>query len=936
MIKLFTLFTILVYSLTSYAEFKIHDVSISCQSKDCSDEYEIFNTLKRSFNDQEHFHEVLKYYIAYEGVQTLSYELKMNESGMNILDLDVRRKTVVSAVKVSFKGKHSIEVPALLPLRVDSYLDESKVRSTAKLLKEIAANKGYPGVRVSTLKKSRNNKTQITFIIKLGLPVIVTKVEVNSKSEYISNYVKKKMSNHLDRRFDLQDLKNDVDKLRLLFIDYGHYLITLEMKYRYLTTKTASVFINVKNLKLYSFAIDGNKRLETKLIRDHLSNLMLTYKREIETENVTRHIKELYEKNGFFKTKVIVKERKFSDVNNEMMFQKVISIDEGERYQIKNINFRGNLYFSSNELRELFYSMAPEEAQQGYVNQQYLEQFSEILKKYYVKHGFVNFIFNKLISTNVEGSKVEVIYDLREGTRAYTSEIKIIGVNQKIKQEILEIFTNRFGRPFNPIDFSNDLHRIKEFFQSEGYYFAKIRNLNSNDLVKYEQNNSSVRIKLDINLGKKLFLDQIIIIGNKNTRKRLIKREVGMKNSELITKERLENAQTNLLRLGIFRSVKVKPTQSRFDKTDILIFVKEKDFGSIELAPGVRSDLGFKLSGTIAYNNFEGMNKRISLKGTVNRRFNLNTLDSRRKDSSPLLVEYDAAINYAEDHIFKSNFDFETSLSKSRKRFFSFDADIQRLNFTVSKDLTKWLKLSLIQQVETISQFDATDSREHGHFQIGSLTPALTFDFRNDRVNPTSGAYFNFSTEFANQAFLSQSNNDLAIDYYKFINRNRFYVPMNNLGVLAISTTFGIQENNKKKFDASGKSIGYVPNIKVFRLTGMDIIRGFEDSEANRLISGDDISEVEINKRAYMVNLKIEPRFYLSDNTMLGVFYDAGRIFVNEIDESALRSSAGLSFKYLTPVGSVDFDYGIKLLRKRDSSGKLESPGRLHVSIGFF
>ena len=38
----------------------------------------------------------------------------------------------------------------------------------------------------------------------------------------------------------------------------------------------------------------------------------------------------------------------------------------------------------------------------------------------------------------------------------------------------------------------------------------------------------------------------------------------------------------------------------------------------------------------------------------------------------------------------------------------------------------------------------------------------------------------------------------------------------------------------------------------------------------------------------------------------------------------------------LTPVGTLDFDYGFKLLRKRDANGTLEDPGRFHVSIGFF
>jgi outer membrane protein insertion porin family len=68
----------------------------------------------------------------------------------------------------------------------------------------------------------------------------------------------------------------------------------------------------------------------------------------------------------------------------------------------------------------------------------------------------------------------------------------------------------------------------------------------------------------------------------------------------------------------------------------------------------------------------------------------------------------------------------------------------------------------------------------------------------------------------------------------------------------------------------------------------------------------------------------------------LGLFYDAGRVFVDEFNIEDFRSAVGVTFKYITPVGTLDFDYGIKLLRKRDSSGRLESPGRLHVSIGFF
>jgi hydrogenase-4 component E len=44
----------------------------------------------------------------------------------------------------------------------------------------------------------------------------------------------------------------------------------------------------------------------------------------------------------------------------------------------------------------------------------------------------------------------------------------------------------------------------------------------------------------------------------------------------------------------------------------------------------------------------------------------------------------------------------------------------------------------------------------------------------------------------------------------------------------------------------------------------------------------------------------------------LGIFFDAGRVSVNEFIPFNLRTSVGAGFKFLTPVGSLDFDYGIK------------------------
>jgi outer membrane protein insertion porin family len=129
---------------------------------------------------------------------------------------------------------------------------------------------------------------------------------------------------------------------------------------------------------------------------------------------------------------------------------------------------------------------------------------------------------------------------------------------------------------------------------------------------------------------------------------------------------------------------------------------------------------------------------------------------------------------------------------------------------------------------------------------------------------------------------------------------------------------------------------GNIPSIKVFRLNGIDSVRGYYDDEINVLENGEDISDLVIDESAYFVNFKFEPRYTLDDNTMLGIFFDAGRLFVNHFKPLKVRTSIGLSFKYLTPVGSLNFDYGVKTERRVMLDNRKERFGRFHLTIGVF
>jgi len=939
MIKMIIFILFLFISIVHAKSMNVSRLTINCGDlPECQYLKEDFRSLIRTYVDQNHLDEVLKLYTINEGIKNFYFKIFELKNKEYALDISLVPKEKVLDVDVKFIGAISI-VPEVLPVKKDDFFDSTKVEKTKVMLRGIYVNKGYPHVNITTKIKHRKTGLSLIFNVQLNTPVTVTKLSVFSKSLYLKEILNRKMSVYLNRPFDLQDLKNNVEVARQLFIDYGFYQNEIKIKFDEFKTNKIKVRLEILQTDTFVFRVKSKDENESIVeLKEFLKESTIAYKSKISVITIEQLMMSKMREMGFLNPHVEVSKREYKNKSKDQVHHYDLKLDKGLQSKLDRILFKGNSLFNEDELKELFYENASDKASLDIFDEEYYKNYLDLLRKKYIEKGYVNvFMESPLHKILPKSKKIILTFRIREGAKAIVRNIDIVGL--EAESEILEKFYTKIktmsSEPFNPIAFKEDLRSIKAIMRDEGYFYGEIENESAQDLVVYQNDNTQVNITIRLVLRKKLFVNEVIIIGNNRTRSKIIRREISFKTGDIITAKSISDSQTNLIGLGLFSSVNIKPIENRTNQADILISLREKDFGIIELAPGIRTDMGLKLSTNISYSNIDGLDKKISFKGHINQRFNLNSLDDTRRKSSSSLLEYSSVVNYSENHLFDTDVATSVSLSKSRIRYYSFDADIQKIGYTLSKNFTNWFNFSFKQQIETISQFDATATIDHGHFQIGSITPSMTFDFRNNDINPTSGAFFNLSCEFANPNFLSQSNDELVINYYKLINRNRLYIPFKN-GTFAISMAAGVQKNLADKVKSDGSTEGYIPSIKVFRLAGMDNVRGFEDNEINRLISQDDISEVVVDDVAYMANIKIEPRFFLSDTTMLGVFYDAGRVFVDSYDLGKLRSSVGVSFKYLTPVGSLDFDYGIKLLRNRDADGILDAPGRLHVSIGFF
>lgn len=681
---------------------------------------------------------------------------------------------------------------------------------------------------------------------------------------------------------------------------------------------------------------------------------------KIESKNLENFLAEQYEEAGFYNTRVRIREAGGWDLQKNRIKSYFFTIEEGKKIKIREINYRGLSAISREEVQKIYDKYASPLADGLFYDKTFFDKFSDILKKEYLSRGFVFAEVSKHRIINHDDDKtISVEFGIVEKQQVILRKISFTGVPEDLIFGIKERLKNKEGRPVNIVEMENDLREMVIYFQGEGYYFATISNLNSNTLIVYDRNYGAVELNPEITLDRKICFNEPIINGNTETESRVIYREIGLQKGELITPAKLESLRQKLSGLNLFSSLRITPyilyeeTNPNCPKTNLIIQVKEKEFGLVEIAPGFRTDLGAKLSTGITYNNINGMNRSISLRLLGNKRFNLDGFDERRKRENKDLVEYAARLSMTEPYLFntylKNPVEFEFSSSFQRTRYYGFDANVFRVSPQISKNSVdwKWLSTSVRYQFERIVQFDATEVKDNDNFSIGGITPSLTFDFRDDPVKPKKGTFFTLSSEWANSRFGSMKDENLEVNFVKVISRNRFYYSMGNF-TLALSLAGGYQKNFADELlkDSQGniilnnngipKTRGFIPSIKVFRLDSYDEIRGYDDGEANRIFNGTPIGEIVVQNEAYFTTLKFEPRYNLSDTLQLSLFFDAGRVFVNNFDPIKLRTSVGIGFKYLTPVGSLDFDYGFKLQRKTYPDKVKDSGSRFHLSIGFF
>jgi len=613
-------------------------------------------------------------------------------------------------------------------------------------------------------------------------------------------------------------------------------------------------------------------------------------------QNDIDRITELYKNKNFHNIKVEYKIYEGKDNQADLEFV----LDEGEKFTIGKIQFEGNQAFSDKQLRK---EMATAEknifswiTSAGDLKEDKLEQDVALLSSFYKNHGYMQVRVGEPL-IKFEGNQIEITIKIDEGPQFKIGAVDMTGDLLLPKEELiatLKILKEEF---YNRETLRNDVLKLTDLYSSEGYAYADVAPMVKEDLEK-----RIVDITFDIQKGKQVYFEEIIISGNTRTRDKVIRRELRVYEQELFSSQRLKRSIRNLNRLGFFEEVKVDTVKgSDADKMVLKIGVTEKPTGAFSVGAGYGNTENLFGVASISENNLFGRGQKLELKGK---------LGSKTQNVN---------LSFTEPYIYDIPLSGKIEFYNWQYSYDEYDKDSYGSGLTLSYPVFDYTRGSIgyIYDWANINNIQAEAPQSikdlQGKNVKSSVTTKLRYDSRDHGFVPTSGSSHSISYEFA-----GLGGN---IGFMKYIAETAWYFPLFWEFVLAPHVEGGYVNRTKDK---------ELPDYEKFYMGGIDSLRGFErddlapkDSEGNS-VGGD---------RYVQFNLDLLFPLLKSQGMFGTLFFDTGKVYGDrekiEIDPADLRQSAGLGIRWMSPLGPIRLEYGFILDREDSDHG----PGAWEFSM---
>ncbi len=617
-------------------------------------------------------------------------------------------------------------------------------------------------------------------------------------------------------------------------------------------------------------------------------------------------LKEYYFKKGYYNVEITEKIEELPDNAISLTYE----INKGEKVYITEINFVGNSEFDDDDLKDNMHTSEKNFLfwinNSGRVDDTALEYDVHNLGVFYRNNGFMNAkVGGPEISVNEKGG-LSLTIEITEGSRYRISKVNVEGDLLKTEEELLEY--TKIGKEefYNAEVIYNDIQALKSVCADQGYAYAEV-----SPLISEDDENHLVNINYHIDKGEKVRFERINVIGNVKTRDKVIRRELEVVEGGYFNGTAVNESSEKLNRLGFFENVEMETRKGSQDDLIILDVNVEESYRTGSWGLGV------------AWSDYEGFvgNANISVENLFGRGQQLSTSvywGSRSKSASIQFTEpwlYDRDIS-GSIMTFLTEYKYYEYTSKSIGGAVGLGFPLESWGLgDLTRGSVRFLhESSDIQDISGIASMVIKEME--GKNTTNGITLGISRISWDNPWLPTKGSYNSFSVESTGGILGGD------VGYNKYMLRTEWYFP------LFWSTVF-VAKGNVGLIKRKGQE--KLPVFKKFILGGVGSVRGFDDYSISPRdpVTGDRI------RGEKMMCYNFEWRFPLGKkHGVTGlVFFDAGNVWTEDenYDFTGMRMSVGVGGMWWTPMmGQMSIYYGRKL-----DPHMHESAGEIQFSGGF-
>ncbi|ERS10465.1 membrane protein [Marinobacter sp. EN3] len=660
-----------------------------------------------------------------------------------------------------------------------------------------------------------------------------------------------------------------------------------------------------------SIEIEGNKNIETEMLMDALAGAGLEEGqvfRRATLEKLELEILRSYIAQGRYNARVKATAEELP--RNRVAIR--LDINEGSVAAIQHINIVGNEDFSDEELIGLF-ELRTSSWWNSLTNKdkyarERLSGDLESLRSFYLDRGYLDFnVESSQVSISPDKQEVFIAIAVNEGPQYTISDIRLRGELIVGEEELRKFIPVKEGDVFSRAQMTAISEALSFRLGREGYAFANV------NAVPEPGEDNTAAVTFFVEPGKRAYVRRVNFDGNVSTKDEVLRQEMTQMEGGVASSDRIEFSKTRLERLGFFQTVDVEtvPVPGTDDLVDVNYSVQEQPTGSLSASVGFSQNSGVILGASVSENNFFGTGKRVS--------FGVNFSDSVKSANVSYLDPY-----YTVDGVSRgfSLFARETDYEEEDISSYLLDEYGGRVTFGYPTDSITRLNFGAGVTQSNIKPgvFSAQEVRDFIADEGDSFTNYFLFgSWRRSTLNrgvlPTKGYSHSLSLDVA------VPGSDLT--FYKATHKTDFYFPLTD------SANWVFRARSEIGYGDGYGDRSQMPFFEHFYSGGYGSVRGYEanslGNKAER--AAGDFSDPDPFGGNVLTEGGLElifPTPFAGDSRSMrtSFFVDAGQVFDTERgfdpELGEVRTSAGISFQWITAVGPLAFSLAKPL---NDKSG---------------